>query len=138
LAKIIDNYIANNEKNIIMPPYPEALSNRQTFILLLHHIDLIYHYYVNRYFIEEEEQKGIERWMDAVFFRWVESDYGLLSDFQTILKSGDLYSDCFIEWIKLKDARKIYEKKIIKKTDSIITESDSWENRWRRSYFELE
>jgi hypothetical protein len=95
----INNFIGTNHESV-KPPQPTLKSDQTTAMLLYHHLNLIFRYYLNRRLMSSEERRGFERWMERVFYQWIRENPGLKEDLQTIVKGGDLYPEGFLLWIR--------------------------------------
>ena len=88
-----------NSLPTVQNPYPNLKSGVDA-TGLLHHLNLIFRFHVNRAILEPEECEGFERWLDRVFFKWVAGSPTLCSDLQRFVLGGDLYPESFLVWLK--------------------------------------
>jgi hypothetical protein len=95
----INNYI-NTQQDAVAPPYPQLTSGQANGVLLFHHLNLIFRFHVSKELLTQEECDGFNRWIEVVFFKWVEQNRSLGSDLQAILDFGDLYPKSFLTWLR--------------------------------------
>lgn len=85
--------------DVMIPPYPEFKCDRNTSALLFHHINLIFRFWLNKELMSKDECEGFERWIDKVFFPWIEKKEELAVDLRTIVEFKDLYPASFLDWL---------------------------------------
>ena len=83
----------------ILNPYP-ALQSGASAPLLMHHLNLMFRFHVNRELFLDDERQGFDRWLKNVFFAWIAENPPLKNDFGQILNLGDLYPESFLRWLR--------------------------------------
>ena len=93
----IAEYVTSPDVRMV-PPY-EFVSDPRIVMLLFHHLNMLFRFWVNKALMTPSEKIGIERWIRVVFLPWVEKNGDLTKDLRRIIiESRDLYPQDFIEW----------------------------------------
>lgn len=93
------NDYARDHNVQILNPYPRLRSG-ESAPLLFHHLNLIFRFHVYKAVLSREESEGFARWLEIVFFPWIEAHESLKDDLRTILTAGDLYPEGFLRWMR--------------------------------------